>query len=97
LKLPGTKRLKQHCDILLSTSAFKLSLRRYSTDTPLFPDLRLDEDPRLASGCFVAWHILSLVYSVKFRALSQQVLHIPGEVGLDEPDDARHVIDRVFG
>ena len=30
LKPPGTKRLKLNCDILLSTSAFKLNLRRYS-------------------------------------------------------------------
>jgi hypothetical protein len=29
---PGTKRLKLRCDILLSTSAFKFSLRRYSTE-----------------------------------------------------------------
>jgi len=29
LKLPGTKRLKLKCDILLSTSAFKFNLRRY--------------------------------------------------------------------
>ena len=29
LKPPGTKRLKPECDILLSTSAFKFSLRRY--------------------------------------------------------------------
>jgi len=30
LKPTGTKRLKLNCDILLSTSAFKLKLRRYS-------------------------------------------------------------------
>ena len=30
LKAPGTKRLKLKCDILLSTSAFKTNLRRYS-------------------------------------------------------------------
>ena len=30
LKPPGTKRLKLKCDILLSTSAFKFSLRRYT-------------------------------------------------------------------
>ena len=30
LKPPGTKRLKLKCDILLSTSAFKFNLRRYS-------------------------------------------------------------------
>jgi hypothetical protein len=29
LKLPGTRRLKLKCDILLSTSAFKFNLRRY--------------------------------------------------------------------
>jgi len=29
LKPPGTKRLKLHCDILLSTSAFNFNLRRY--------------------------------------------------------------------
>jgi hypothetical protein len=30
LKPPGTKRLKLNCDALLSTSAFKLNLRRYT-------------------------------------------------------------------
>jgi hypothetical protein len=29
-KPPGTKRLKLKCDILLSTSAFKFNLRRYT-------------------------------------------------------------------
>jgi hypothetical protein len=29
LKLPGTKRLRRKCDILLSTFAFKFNLRRY--------------------------------------------------------------------
>jgi len=29
--LPGTKRLKLQCDILLSSSAFKFNLRRYTT------------------------------------------------------------------
>jgi len=30
VKPPGTKRLKLKCDVLLSTSAFKFNLRRYS-------------------------------------------------------------------
>ena len=30
LKLPGTKPLKLMCDVLLSTSAFKVNLRRYT-------------------------------------------------------------------
>jgi hypothetical protein len=30
LKLPGTTRLKLKCDVLLSASAFKFSLRRYN-------------------------------------------------------------------
>jgi hypothetical protein len=30
LKAPGTIRLKLKCDILLSTSAFKINLRHYS-------------------------------------------------------------------
>jgi hypothetical protein len=30
LKAPGTERLKLKCDILLSTSAFKFLLRRYT-------------------------------------------------------------------
>ena len=30
LKPPGTKRLKLNCDVLLSTSAFKINLRRYT-------------------------------------------------------------------
>jgi hypothetical protein len=29
LKPPGTQHLKLKCDVLLSTSAFKFSLRRY--------------------------------------------------------------------
>jgi len=33
LKPPGTKRLRLKCDIPLSTSAFKLNLRRYSMET----------------------------------------------------------------
>jgi len=32
-KLPGTKRLKPNCDILLSTSDFKFNLRRYGEAT----------------------------------------------------------------
>jgi hypothetical protein len=32
LKPPGTKRLKLKCDKLLSTSAFKINLRRYNKD-----------------------------------------------------------------
>jgi hypothetical protein len=31
LKPPGTKRLKPNFDVLLSTSAFKFNLRRYTT------------------------------------------------------------------
>jgi hypothetical protein len=31
MKPPGTKRLKLNCDILLSTFAFQVSLRRYTT------------------------------------------------------------------
>jgi len=30
LKAPGTKRLKLKCDLLLSTSAFKFNMRRYT-------------------------------------------------------------------
>jgi hypothetical protein len=30
LRAPGTKRLKLNCDVLLSTSAFKFNLRRYT-------------------------------------------------------------------
>jgi len=30
LKSPGNKHLKLKCDILLSTSAYKINLRRYS-------------------------------------------------------------------
>jgi hypothetical protein len=37
LKPPGTKRLKPKCDILLSTSAFKFSLRRYTSLPPRPP------------------------------------------------------------
>ena len=33
LKPPGTKRLKLKCDALLSTSAFKFKLRRYTLET----------------------------------------------------------------
>ena len=37
LKPPGTKRLKLKCDILLSTSAFKFRLRRYTTEQAHIP------------------------------------------------------------
>jgi hypothetical protein len=30
LNLPGTKRLKLTCDVMLSTSAFKFNLHRYT-------------------------------------------------------------------
>jgi bis(5'-adenosyl)-triphosphatase len=33
LKPPGTKRLKVKCDVLLSTFAFKFSLRRFTLGT----------------------------------------------------------------
>jgi len=33
LKPPGAKRLKLNCNILLSTSAFRLNLRRYNQVT----------------------------------------------------------------
>jgi hypothetical protein len=32
LKPPGTRRLQLKCDILLSTSAFKFNLRRYTKE-----------------------------------------------------------------
>ena len=35
LKPPGTKHLKLKRDILLSTFAFKIKLRRYTEDAPL--------------------------------------------------------------
>jgi hypothetical protein len=41
LKLPGTKRLKLKCNILLSTSALKFNLRRYTVDLLDFPLQRL--------------------------------------------------------
>jgi len=34
LKPPGTKRWKVSCDMLLSTSAFRFNLRRYTKVTP---------------------------------------------------------------
>jgi hypothetical protein len=39
-KPPGTKRLKLKCDILLSTSAFKFNLRRYTEGAALVEELR---------------------------------------------------------
>jgi hypothetical protein len=41
LKAPGSKRLKLKCDILLSTSAFKFNLRRYSMGSLFFMMLYL--------------------------------------------------------
>jgi hypothetical protein len=35
LKPPGPKHLKLKCDLLLSTFAFNLNSRRYTTDTPV--------------------------------------------------------------
>jgi hypothetical protein len=37
LKLPGTLCTKMKCDILLSTSAFKINLHRYTKDGPNTP------------------------------------------------------------
>ena len=34
LKPPGSTRLKLNCDILLSTSPFKINLRRYTAEEP---------------------------------------------------------------
>jgi hypothetical protein len=42
LKPPGTKRLKLKCDILLSTSAFKLNLRRYALGMETPQDMKCD-------------------------------------------------------
>jgi len=41
LQLPGTKYLTLDCDVLLSTSAFKFNLRRYTTGV-----LRMLLEPR---------------------------------------------------
>jgi len=35
LNPPGTKRLKLNCDVLLSASAFKFNLRRYTLEPPM--------------------------------------------------------------
>jgi hypothetical protein len=40
LKPPGTKRLKLDCDVLLSISAFKFKLRRYSVVSHLAAFMR---------------------------------------------------------
>jgi len=44
LKRPGTKRLKLKCDILLSTFAFKINLRRYNLGSvsTAFSDVVID-------------------------------------------------------
>ena len=39
-KLPGTKRLKLKCDVLLSNIAFKFNLRRYNLDNVLDRDVK---------------------------------------------------------
>jgi len=41
LKPPGSKRLKLNCDILLSTSAFKINLSRSSEAYPEKPNTML--------------------------------------------------------
>jgi hypothetical protein len=50
LKPPGTKRLKLKCDILLSNSAFKFNLRRYTT--ALFADAHVELGRALDSSTF---------------------------------------------
>jgi len=45
LKPPGTKRLKEQCNILLSKSAFKINLRRYTVEPPA------DERVQEPGGC----------------------------------------------
>jgi hypothetical protein len=36
LKMPRSKRLKLNCDVLLSTSAFKFNLRRFTKEAVLW-------------------------------------------------------------
>jgi len=51
LKPPGTKRLKLNCDALLSTSAFKFNLCRYTVEVAMGTMLEsLETAGRLIAG-----------------------------------------------
>jgi len=61
LKPPGVKHLKLICDVLLSSSAFKLNLRRYTKEYAVrfrFPSAE-DDQPGIA--VLDAGHGLTLV------------------------------------
>ena len=51
LKPPGAKRLKLKCDMLLSTAAFKFSLRRYTGGITI----RLEQVPKMLGHVRKAW------------------------------------------
>jgi len=71
LKPPGTKRLKLNCDILLSTSASKYNLRRYTKGAiyDVIVDLRAD------SPTFRRW------CAVIVSSENRRQLHIPAGRG----------------
>jgi hypothetical protein len=50
LKPPGTKRFNPNCDVLLSTSAFKFNLRRYTEE---------EEEDDGSDGDGVMWAMLT--------------------------------------
>jgi len=66
LKLPGTKRLKLKCDILLSTSAFKFKLRRYTTGEAL----EMKENPAIQREPDGGYHVRPF-FSIVMAAYNQ--------------------------
>ena len=44
-----------------------------------FPELRLEDDPRLASGCAVARSLAGMAYDLKFARLTQQLVHVTAD------------------
>ena len=54
LKLPGAKRLKLNCDILLSTSALKINLRQYIQEAREAAMLLVEQDRAVIKGDMVS-------------------------------------------
>jgi hypothetical protein len=74
LKPPGKKRLKLKCELLLSPSAFKLNLRRYSMEQEV-ADLKPGEWRRAVPGG-LAQTPVSQHKENKWRTGSVKVYHV---------------------
>jgi hypothetical protein len=73
LKPAGTKRLKPKCDILLSTSAFKLKLRRYNEDFSFYITTKL-RNPHYAPELCTKVSLLN--FMITLDGLEDQLLGV---------------------